>query len=689
MSNIRRLVECFESERYYPFGGWSKTLLAHDRDAFGCRDAEWGCATLAEFSSALLSPGWFYEQAEWQGAKNDPNVDAEGWSYCVDFSGFNEPASEALGKLGNRRGSVIFLSDPRMSADEQELLLAMEGQNFAVAGAGQQAAAAGGAAAVGWKVFGGTDDADIDASGAGGYQAPGTLTASTAGLGSAAAQTNDATETKTGAQEGKVPGPAPQEANERRQELARLSAAVRDPAYDATGIGYETRGSATKSMHHFARRRRLLRWQCFDVSLATGGVKLARLPCDHCDLSQVDDIAAVLLNALASASTVAHPRAFNEQKCNVLKTRLVGALKLSCVSVLEEYEASGLASTSATEATEATEATAGVEAPPSPPSAGAASASAGGAPPKPPRADSPRAGTLLDLVNGLLLPFKESCASVGSSFSNLLASGTSSELLGRRTADVSHAFFSYAERRQLAVAIIKRHDVPVPGSTARAGAGYRFHCSQLQCGPSCQFAHETCPNAGCETEYSVMHRQRHKDECQWQEVTCTRGCGEQGIVRRGLPAHLEHVCPLRPAPCPFAEVGCMPVGLVAGAVEKHVQECHAAHSMLMMRRIAEQQGVIKMLHRQAVEMRAETKMLNAGLTTATASLAVLEARQGVDERHAIDKVNKRVDKLSGLESTMQDRLNEVSAQLTRNADAERNRVNLEFGKVAKAIAALK
>jgi hypothetical protein len=186
-----------------------------------------------------------------------------------------------------------------------------------------------------------------------------------------------------------------------------------------------------------------------------------------------------------------------------------------------------------------------------------------------------------------------------------------------------------------------------------------------------------------------MHRQRHKDECQWQEVACTRGCGELGVIRRGLAAHLEHVCPLRPASCPFAEVGCMPVSLVAGAVEKHVQECHAAHSMLMLRRISEQQGVIKMLHRQAAEMRAETKLLTAGLATATATLSVLEARQGVEERHAIDKVNKRLDKMGGLEGAMQDRLNEVSAQITRNADAERNRVNLEFGKVAKAIAARK
>lgn len=126
MSQLRRLVEVFENERYYPLTGWSQSLLPTDRERYSNREGDWGSSTMDDYSDAVLSTGWFWEQSTWQQAKADINVDADGYSYSIDFSVFTHPTNaslDALGGVGSRRGSVVFATSDGMNQADENMLL--------------------------------------------------------------------------------------------------------------------------------------------------------------------------------------------------------------------------------------------------------------------------------------------------------------------------------------------------------------------------------------------------------------------------------------------------------------------------------------------------------------------------------------------------------------------------------------
>jgi len=615
-------------------------MLATERDAYCDRDGEWGCASKQEFAAAVTSPGWFWEQNDWQPSKTDINVDAEGWSYGVSFDSFGASGAEYKGPApgGGRRSSGVFVSDPRLSLNDIEMLHKMELLNAADATAIAQ-------------------EGELEP-----------LTPNEGGAGGSSS---------TAEAEAKQDAPPPKPAK------PTPAAAADGGSGSGSGMQYTSPGAAAKSMLHFVRRRRLLRWQCFDIALVTHGVPLSRLPCSHCDLSALEDVAALLLQSLAEASIIAHPRQFNEPKCNALKARLLAALTLDCTQLMEHAEA--------------------WQAPGSPEPAGVE----GALPPPPPAAEGSAAGvsgvsySLQRLVEGLLLPFKASCSSTGASVSGLFSGGTNSEALGKRTQELAGALFPFAERRILAQAVIKVHDVPgratgAAGATTGAagaaiGTGYIFHCKTLSCGAGCKFAHEVCQNDGCECEYSTCHRADHVSVCQYQLCNCPRAqCTEQ-VPRRVLDGHVAHWCAYRPANCPFKELGCM-TPLTAATVAPHLDECHASHSMLMLARMNEQQTVIKKLHKEGAEARAEATKHSVALAAAMGAIELMQAREGVDTMHEIKKLKAQVaqlEKLKDVEGALTTRMNAVSAQLHQNVETERTRVNLEFGKVAKALAARK
>lgn len=114
---LRKLIEVFENERYVPIAGWGRPGLANDRMNFTNREGTQGTSKIEDFEAGLLSQGWAFEEEDWSVCKEDENCDADGYSYCVDFSGFGEssPCEKSAPK-----SSCVFLQAPE--SDLIELL---------------------------------------------------------------------------------------------------------------------------------------------------------------------------------------------------------------------------------------------------------------------------------------------------------------------------------------------------------------------------------------------------------------------------------------------------------------------------------------------------------------------------------------------------------------------------------------
>ncbi|KIY92467.1 hypothetical protein MNEG_15496 [Monoraphidium neglectum] len=100
--------EVYEHERVQPFRGWGHSWPGHflPSDRVGHWGDRWGrpggpMSMLFESVVPRLPAGWEWAEDEWHvdmtGAEED-GVDAEGWSYSVDFSYFTWPPQPGQGK---------------------------------------------------------------------------------------------------------------------------------------------------------------------------------------------------------------------------------------------------------------------------------------------------------------------------------------------------------------------------------------------------------------------------------------------------------------------------------------------------------------------------------------------------------------------------------------------------------------
>lgn len=110
---------------------------------------------------------------------------------------------------------------------------------------------------------------------------------------------------------------------------------------------------------------------------------------------------------------------------------------------------------------------------------------------------------------------------------------------------------------------------------------FDFHCPVNNCGSTCIFAIEYCPNEGCNVKYSRKWYTAHDIICPEKLLPCPRNChgvccdhnnkegganeteGETsndiklfGIKRKGMDEHLNNICSLRPVTCPYQCLGC-------------------------------------------------------------------------------------------------------------------------------------
>jgi len=80
----------------------------------------------------------------------------------------------------------------------------------------------------------------------------------------------------------------------------------------------------------------------------------------------------------------------------------------------------------------------------------------------------------------------------------------------------------------------------------------------------------------------------------FKPVPCLRGCGDLAVVRHRQQHHWNHACPLFPAPCPFAGLGCC-VPLTRQSVAAHVDEASPAHLLLSLARLSDHAAVLERL----------------------------------------------------------------------------------------------
>lgn len=88
-------VELFECERYRPMLGWSSDyLLPTDKNAYRVRACKKTWRSISEAESALLAPGWSWEESRdvggkvvgWEVDADGKRTDTEGWIYGANFS---------------------------------------------------------------------------------------------------------------------------------------------------------------------------------------------------------------------------------------------------------------------------------------------------------------------------------------------------------------------------------------------------------------------------------------------------------------------------------------------------------------------------------------------------------------------------------------------------------------------------
>jgi hypothetical protein len=240
--------------------------------------------------------------------------------------------------------------------------------------------------------------------------------------------------------------------------------------------------------------------------------------------------------------------------------------------------------------------------------------------------------------------FISSCRTTLSMASSVFIFNDATEHWAHRQQDIAR-YFVTEERLEWAKLMIRNHDVECS-----------YHCNVRNCGPSCIFAIEACPNIGCCVYYSRKWAEQHDTVCPEKVLPCTRTCGNQ-CKRKHMSTHLQNDCILRPIDCPYKQLGCEHE-LVFKDLEEHLHFHTQAHMDLMFRRLIEQQSVIQSMHHHIQSLQASRQQLQqdvVGLTTAvaaaTAATKASEARQDKLLREEIQRVdNKHSRQISNLQS---------------------------------------
>ena len=96
--------------------------------------------------------------------------------------------------------------------------------------------------------------------------------------------------------------------------------------YD-TDFGTFKNGTGKKGMVHFVRRRRLIRFQDFDIKRITGTE--FKGTCSYCDLAQIELLKSKIVTAVATASLYSSSSRAHISTVNALKSEIINTLGIS------------------------------------------------------------------------------------------------------------------------------------------------------------------------------------------------------------------------------------------------------------------------------------------------------------------------------------------------------------------------
>ncbi|CAB9503271.1 TRAF-type zinc finger [Seminavis robusta] len=172
---------------------------------------------------------------------------------------------------------------------------------------------------------------------------------------------------------------------------------------------------------------------------------------------------------------------------------------------------------------------------------------------------------------------------------------TTIPLLKPFSQSISERCFTANERTAMAFCTVKRLDRP----------HFQLQChSLLACkDDKCEFRWVACSNEGCKEIMSRLYLDSHVEtECPYKRITCE--CGDEFAKYQQL-RHLQEVCPLREASCPFQQLGCTKV-LRAKDIPEHVQKDTSSHLLLALSRMKEHENQIRQLQQSQKALEGQT-----------------------------------------------------------------------------------
>lgn len=309
-------------------------------------------------------------------------------------------------------------------------------------------------------------------------------------------------------------------------------------------------GSNTKSLMHFVRRRRLIRYQRYNSNLI---YHKELKTCDYCDYEELEQLSNILFDILVDSSLKYHPRFISLIKMNHLKSICIESLFANHpIPSSWKYSHEKIVNI---------------------------------------------------ILDELQANHKRGLWTIAST-AIAINPQTDIVFLQKRKLDIQQ-YFPEWERHEIAKCILQKYDLlyeyhcNIPNCSITLMNEKKYCC----------FITETCPNKQCNTKYSTKYATRHDSICLYKVISCTRQCGDD-ILRKDLNQHLDVSCKLRPVTCSFHELGCSTT-CEYRHLSQHMEDYMQSHLLLTLSRIEEQQKVIISLHRLLNETRNDIHSLDS------------------------------------------------------------------------------